>query len=122
MESVSFTQVGVFIGCLIVLVGLALAIKSFFHRDPPLHREYVGRAEHDRLSERVDGIEEQIRLGFEKADQKRSISVANMYDEIREMNVRLAQTSEKANLTYAQLQNLDTKMDEVLQKLPRKSS
>jgi tetrahydromethanopterin S-methyltransferase subunit G len=119
METVSASQIGAFIGCLVVLAGLALTIKRLFTREPPLHREYASRDDHRQLSARVDNIEELIRDGFEKIDQKRSKSVAGIYDEIREMNTRLAQTSEKANLTYAHLQTIDTKMDQVLQKLPR---
>jgi septal ring factor EnvC (AmiA/AmiB activator) len=48
MQSVTFTQVGVFIGCLIVLLGVAVALKLLLRAEPPLHKEYVSKADHDR--------------------------------------------------------------------------
>ena len=54
METVTTTQIGIFIGCIIVLAGLALVLKQLFQLDPPLHKEYVSRAEHEALEEKMD--------------------------------------------------------------------
>lgn len=113
MESVSFTHIGIFIGCLAVLFGLALVIKQLLQRDPPLHREYVDRVSYDR-------DREEIRSQLAAMEQASKYSRAAIYDKLNEQSRQLAQTSEKSDLTYAQVQNLDAKMDQVLQRLPRR--
>lgn len=54
MESVTFVQVGVFVGCLIVLLGLVLMIKALSKREPALTEEFVTRREFIVLENRID--------------------------------------------------------------------
>lgn len=113
MESISFTHIGIFIGCLVVLVVLALSLKQLLQRDPPLHREYVDRMSYDR-------DREETRAQLTAMEQASKFSRAAIYEKLNEQSRQLAQTSEKSDLTYAQVQNLDAKMDQVLQRLPRR--
>jgi DNA-binding transcriptional regulator YbjK len=101
---------------LAVLFGIAtgaLVIKQLFHRDPPLHREYVDRVSYDR-------DREETRAQLTAMEQASKFSRAAIYEKLNEQSLQLAQTSEKSDLTYAQVQNLDAKMDQVLQRLPRR--
>lgn len=75
MESVTSTQIGIFIGCLIVLVSFASALKNLFTRQPPLHREYV-----DRVSYEAD----KKKLEDEQARQSRNRKERYVIEESRE--------------------------------------
>lgn len=66
MQSVSFFQIGVFVGCVIVIVGLALGLKLLLQRNPPLHKEYISREEHAAFAKKVDD-----ELGRERGARKK---------------------------------------------------
>lgn len=93
MESVSPAQFGVFFACLLVLLGAIATALKIFRREPPLHREFASRESHEALVGRVDDIEEQIRAGFEHADEKRSKSIGNLHEklenELKDVNQRM---------------------------------
>lgn len=101
---------------LAVLFGIAtgaLVIKQLFQRDPPLHREFVDRVSYDR-----DRAEIRDQLACMESASK--VSRAAIYERLNEQRQQLASTAEKAELTYAQVQNMDSKMDQILQRLPRR--
>ncbi|ACB76689.1 hypothetical protein [Opitutus terrae] len=108
METVSFTQIGVFIGCLIVLVALAAAVKSLFHREPPLHREYITRDEVEKIEKRLtDDL------------TKQAGSRKDIHKDIDQLRVGQGRLEVKTEELGKQLTNLDDKMDRVLLRLPR---
>ena len=93
-----------------ILSAIALG-KKIFVREPPLHREFMERTEcarlhtkldydiaaeisarkeeHDKLKVRVDKIADDIARGFERLDQKRSVSVAGLHEELDQSIERL---------------------------------
>lgn len=54
MQSITFAQIGLFVACLIVLIGVAVGLKLLFSRNPPLHKEYISREEHLATAARID--------------------------------------------------------------------
>lgn len=85
MESVSFTQFGVFVGCIVVLLGIAATVKSLFTRQPPLHREYVDRASYEADKKKLE--DEQARQSRnrkerynleEQREQARAAAIADL--------------------------------------------
>jgi predicted Holliday junction resolvase-like endonuclease len=85
MESVTFTQFGVFVGCIVVLLGIAATVKSLFTRQPPLHREYVDRATYEADKKKLD--DEQARQSRnrkerynleEQREQARTAAIADL--------------------------------------------
>lgn len=109
----SYHAIGWVLAVLFGLAAGALVLKQLFQRDPPLHREYVDRASYDR-------DREETRSQLTNMEQASKFSRAAIYEKLNEQSRQLAQTSEKSDLTYAQVQNLDAKMDQVLQRLPRR--
>jgi hypothetical protein len=101
LAEVSAYDLGIFVGCLAVLLVIAAALKKLTHREPPLHREFASKEEHDALSERTQHDIEQI------------------YNLIREQGTQLARFAQKAETTYSQLNILETKIDRILERLPR---
>ena len=63
------------------------------------------------MDERIAGLSS---AGSESRDK--------IYAQLRQHGEALARNTEKTDLTYAHLQNLDSKMDRVLERLPRHSS
>ena len=49
---------------------------------PPLHTVYVTKAEHAELKAQVERIAAEITRGFERLDQKRSVSIAGLHDDL----------------------------------------
>lgn len=46
---------------------------------PPLHEKFATKAELAALSERVDSLSGEIKHGFERLDEKRSVSIAGLH-------------------------------------------
>lgn len=109
----SYHAIGWVLAALFALATGALVVKQLFQRDPPLHREFVDRVSYDR--DRAE-IRDQL-SGMEHASK---ISRSAIYEKLNEQRQQLDRTAEKSELTYAQVQNLDSKMDQVLQRLPRR--
>lgn len=97
MESVTFAQIGLFVACLVVILGVAVAIKVLINRDPALHREYATKAEHAALKAEVD-----------KIDQERRVSVANLHAKIDANTAITSATGAKVDQMNIQLQQLNT--------------
>ena len=53
--------------------------------NPALHTIYVTKAEHAELKAQVERIAAEITRGFERLDQKRSVSVAGIHDDLETM-------------------------------------
>lgn len=109
MESLTFTQIGMFIGGLVVIGGLAVVIKVLFTRQPPLHREYVDRESYK---------EDQDRINAEFARQARGRK--EHYEKIEGMGRDIASLQTETRTQGMQLSNLDTKIDRILERLPPK--
>lgn len=79
-------------GFIATVLGSAWAIKELRKKDEPLpqpltvkaHDTYTPFAQHTELKLRVDKIAEDIRHGFDRLDQKRSVSIAGLHDDLRE--------------------------------------
>lgn len=108
MESVSFLQIGVFFACVVVVVGLAVGVKMLLHRDPALHREFATREQHAELKKEI-----------EKLDTERRVSVARLHEKTETLSTDIAQLKSETTHQTRQLQSLDSKMDQVLMRLPR---
>lgn len=76
----------------LALAGFAIAggvnqVLKFFDRfkeTPPSHQTYATKSEHGELANRVDRVDEKIDANYKALDQKRSISVANLHDALKE--------------------------------------
>jgi|GEM_PF-5263358 len=53
MENVTFTQFGIFCGCLIAIILVVSALWGM-RRNPPLHQEFASKQEHEELKNEVD--------------------------------------------------------------------
>lgn len=73
MEMVSFTQVGISVGVVMVLGGLALLAKKIFLGDPPWATKQDMEKADTVLHKRIDKV----------ADERR-VSVANLHEKIDE--------------------------------------
>ncbi len=80
-------------GCIATLLGGAVAIKELRKKEAPslpqpltvrTHDTYTPFTQHKELKDRVDKIADDIRLGFERLDQKRSVSIAGLHDDLHE--------------------------------------
>lgn len=85
--------------------------ESFEPRhDPELHEQFVPRPEYER-----DRSEIRTELARHSSSRKA------IYDKLEEQGRKLDANATKTDLAYAQINNLDAKMDRVLERLPRKS-
>lgn len=82
-------------GFVATIIGIAVGVKELRkqEKDQPAvpqpltvrqHDTYTPFAQHKELKERVDKISEDIRVGFEKLDHKRSVSIAGLHDDLRD--------------------------------------
>ena len=91
-----------------ICVFLANQALTFFKdhiREKPTPADtYATRAEHAELKQRVEHFSDEIVRGFERLDQKRSVSIAGLHDD-------LASTAEKLN---ARIDAMPARMIELL--------
>lgn len=81
------------------LIGLSTAIflanqivsfwKDHLREKPAPADTYATKSEHGELRERVDRVEEKIEENYKTLDQKRSSSVANLHEAVRELSQQL---------------------------------
>ncbi len=64
--SFSAGQLAAFLGILFFVFALILVARKVFGHEPPLHKEYVLRTEHDALAEKMD-----TELGRERGARKK---------------------------------------------------
>jgi len=70
------------LAALFVCVNQALTFFDRFKETPVVYQTYVTKVEHIKLEGRVDNMAEQITAGFERLDQKRSVSIAGLHDDL----------------------------------------
>lgn len=88
-----------------LLLNQALSFFKDHIREKPTPADtYATRAEHAELKQRVEHISDEIVRGFERLDQKRSVSIAGLHDD-------LASTAEKLN---ARIDAMPARMIELL--------
>lgn len=113
MESVTFLQVGIFIGCVAFLVALAVGIKVLLQRDPPLHKEYVAKADHDKFRDEMT------------AELKRHAARrVEIYDEQKRQSVqlvRLETLSQQQGSDIAALKTQAAELQERVDAIPRRT-
>ena len=87
-------------------------------KEKPIPSEtYATIRDHERLSLRVDQISGEIKDGFIKIDEKRSRSVAGIYDELREIAGKVNTTSERSETARAALASLSGKIDHLIEEV-----
>lgn len=74
------------------------------------HKELITRREHEELARKMDA-----ELGRERSSRK------TLYEKTEAIGSRVARVEEKTDAQTRQLNSLDTKMDQVLMRLPRPS-
>ncbi len=105
METVTFSQIGIFVACLIVILGAAVAFK-LLQRDPPLHKEYMTRDQHAELKREI-----------EKLDNERRVSVARLHEETKALSVDIAALKNETGHQTRQLMLLDQKIESLPAKI-----
>lgn len=113
---VSNKEVGAFVGCLVIIVVLAVALKELMTRKPALHVEFVSQVDHSKLEERVDGIENKIQQGYERLDQKRSVSIAGVHELVRKQGEAIAALTAETGSQTRQLHQIQS----VVERMPEK--
>ncbi len=80
-------------GFIATMLGCAVAIKELRKKEAPAlpqplsvrtHDTFVPFAQHNELKTRVDKISDDIRTGFDRLDQKRSVSIAGLHEDLHE--------------------------------------
>ncbi len=81
----ALTQFLIVLGFLGSIVASLVAIRSSNRaqkREVSFADEFATRAQHDDLKGRVDKIADEIRSEFARLDQKRSVSIAGVHDDL----------------------------------------
>jgi|GEM_PF-5054404 len=116
-------ELAVFLGILFFLLATVIAWRKVFGNDPPLHKEYVTNAAHLKLEQDTKAahakLEQETRAALAEQERQARVSRKVIYDKIEAQGQMLSSNSQKTDLTYAQLQNLDGKMDRLLERVPR---
>lgn len=107
MEPVSFIQIGIFIACLLILLGGAVGFKML-QRNPPLHREFVDRETYDKDQRTI-------------AEQHRQQAVSRkaIYLELESQGKQIAALQAETSHQTRALHALDTKIDNLPERMIR---
>ena len=87
------------------LVGQPLVVKA--------EERFASWEEQTKLQHRVDCLYEEIRSGFDRLDQKRSVSIAGVHELVRLQGERLAAISTASQIQGEDLQQLKSSLAEV---------
>jgi len=104
------------LAALIAGVNQVLKFTDRFRQHPPLHTTYATKAEHAELKARVEEIGKDIKAGFEKLDQKRSNSVGNVHELVREQAESIAALKADSATHTRHLLSLEGKIDNLLRR------
>jgi hypothetical protein len=118
MEAVSWSHIGIFIGCLVVLLGLLLAMKWLFVRQPPIEAEFATKAELRSLEEsldvRLDTIDDAM------ASQERRLEESAV-ERVRMLNASINATRSGLDAKLEDVRKeLDGKLEDVRKELDGK--
>ena len=102
------SQLGAALAIVAFLGGLALVLKSLFAHQPPLHKEYATRAEVEKLEKKL-----------EADSAKQASSRKGIYADLEEQGRDVAALKAEFGAVKGHLSNLDSKIDQVLLRLPR---
>jgi septal ring factor EnvC (AmiA/AmiB activator) len=108
MDTVSPAQIGAFIACLIVLLGLALTIKNLFQRTPPLHQEFVAKAQYEKDQA---SVQEEFR--------RQAVSRKSLYERVEQLGHEQAAIKAETQAQTRSLHALDTKIDNLPERILR---
>ena len=85
--------------------------------DQPLmikgEERFATREEHVKLEGRVDDLANEIRAGFERLDQKRSVSIASVHDLVRKQGERLSGIDAQLTAQGGDMRNVTAELREV---------
>ncbi|MBI5768749.1 MAG: hypothetical protein HZA93_13205 [Verrucomicrobia bacterium] len=141
----SFTpgELAAFLGIVAFLLGLYVLGKKAFGHEPPLHKEYAPRTEIEKLEKKIDaGIAKDTsarkgiygtldahsaRLAALEADKHTTAEkLGTLDDKIAENTAITSDTkakmegvAAKTDLTHAQVQLIDGKIERILREMPR---
>lgn len=109
-SATSFTaaQLGAAVGMLAVVLGIIVAWKKAFGHEPPLHKEYALRADHEKLEKKMD-----------EEFKRERLSRKGLYEKVEAQGNAIAAMRASTEAQTKQLTSLDAKMDQVLMRLPR---
>lgn len=93
----------------------ASAIDRFRTKEPnpPLHKEYATREQHNELSEAVRDMGEAMSSSFAAAAEASRQSREKIYVELRRLGEQQAAACAEAKLTRSRLENIDAKVDRI---------
>lgn len=103
----SFTagQLAAFLGIVAFLLGLVLLSRKVFGHDPALHKEYVSRADHEKLEREL------------KADlAKQAGARKGIYEKIEAQGRDIASLKSETTSQTRQLSTMDAKIDRLLER------
>jgi len=118
----ALTQFLIIIGFLGSIVTSLVALRSSNRaqkREVSFTDEYATKAEHAELKGRVDKIADEIVRGFERVDQKRSVSIAGLHDDLEksigglrvEVKDDIRGVHERINVVLAAVSKLEGKLE-----------
>jgi hypothetical protein len=131
MPTLSPEQVGVWTICFLLALDVFLRIAAHLREKKsaeegtrtivsptPLEVKtaviYTPLAKHDELVKRVEKIDEKIDERISGLAEASSKGREKIYTQLGEQRMMLAKNTEKTDLTYAQVQQLDAKIDRLL--------
>lgn len=116
----SYQSIGWLLVALAALAFLANQILKLIDRskeNPRPSLTYATIKEHERLEHRVDEISEEIKVGFERMEGRRSESVAHIYDEMRKIAEKVHVGSEQSRTATSSVGVLSGKIDHLIEKV-----
>jgi len=82
--------------------------------------QFTPLAAHEQLTERVEGIRQEVQDRFAEAARASAESRGRIYDLIRENNTKTAGLQAKVEELSPRIVQLDGKIDRILERMPRK--
>lgn len=78
------------------------------------HQRFTPIEKHEELAERVDRLDDQLDDRMKELAQASSQGREKIYKQLTEQRTLIAENTQKTDLTYAQVQSLDQKIDRLL--------
>lgn len=105
-------QLYAFLGILAFILMMVLLVRKVFGHEPPLHKEYVSRAEHEALVEKIDAD-----LGRERGARKQMHQeIANLQSGVEVVKTQNAQQSAALGELRTEQAKIRDRIDEVPQR------
>lgn len=113
-------QLGLWVAIAVAILASAVNIKQLVTRKPPLHREFASKVEHDKLEQRVVGMDDKFEQRFREFSASSAQSRKQLYMRLEKMD---ATTTERIDALRKEIKTdtagTQNRMTEMLTTLAR---